>query len=304
MDLYTFLVMLHVVGTILGTGGATVAEIQIARALKDKRVSLDERELMHANYGLIRVGMGIILVSVLGMFWYFQSTGSNVLFTSEKLWIKELMFTLIFLNAFLLHKRWVPLWLGASVSFTSWWGATLLGLAGPLPYSFSTYLSGYIIAIFAVAGLFHLLRLWSAMGFLNKRTIVLSVSIILFLVAFTVFYLIHGEGFRGEVKQAETVESAQYRSLSETVSFDYPGGSHTVVFEVSVDDEGVIRRVNARDVDPENQGRIADFGREVSDEVAGVKLSELAPLSRVGGASLTTEAFNDAVVAMQDKLED
>lgn len=192
MDIYTFIVMLHVIGTILGTGGATVAELQIARALKDKRVSLDERALMHANYGMIRAGMAILLVSVIAMFLYFESVGRDFIYTSEKLWIKDVMFVAIFANAFLLHKRYIPLWLGSSISFTSWWGATLLGLAGRLPYSFTTYLIGYVIAIFAVAGLFHLLRLWSAMGILNTRTTILSFATILFLVAATVFYLVHG----------------------------------------------------------------------------------------------------------------
>lgn len=33
MDIYTFIVAGHIIGTILGTGGATIAEFQIAKAL-------------------------------------------------------------------------------------------------------------------------------------------------------------------------------------------------------------------------------------------------------------------------------
>ncbi len=47
MDIYTLIIVTHVIGTILGTGGATIAELQINSALKDKRVSPDERALMH-----------------------------------------------------------------------------------------------------------------------------------------------------------------------------------------------------------------------------------------------------------------
>jgi hypothetical protein len=75
--------------------------------------------------------------------------------------MKDVMFMAIFVNAFALHKRWVPLWLGASISFTSWWGATILGMAGRLPYSFETYFVGYIIAIGVVAFLARLLRRWA-----------------------------------------------------------------------------------------------------------------------------------------------
>lgn len=158
MDIYTIIVAGHVIGTILGTGGATIAEVQITKALADKKVSPDERALMHANYTLIRVGMAIILLSIIGMFWYHLSQGNQFIITSEKLWIKDLMFVAIIVNAVALTKRWVPLWLGASVSLTSWWGATLLGLAGRLPYSFETYLIVYIVAIFVVAGVSHLIR--------------------------------------------------------------------------------------------------------------------------------------------------
>jgi len=158
MDIYTIIVAGHVIGTILGAGGATIAELQINRALKDGRVSPDERGLMHANYTMIRVGMVILLISVVAMFWYHLQAGNTWILTSEKLWIKEVMFAAIFLNAIAIQRRWVPLWLGASISFTSWWGATLLGLAGRLPYDFVTYLIGYVVAIGVMAVVLHGIR--------------------------------------------------------------------------------------------------------------------------------------------------
>ena len=158
MDIYTFIVAGHIIGTILGAGGATIAEFQITKALRDKKVSSDESALMHVNYTMIRVGMAILFISVVAMFWYHLEQGNQFILTSEKIWIKDVMFVAIIVNAVALTKRWVPLWLGASISFTSWWGATLLGLAGRLPYSFETYLVGYVVAIFLVAGIFHLVR--------------------------------------------------------------------------------------------------------------------------------------------------
>lgn len=43
MDIYTLIVVGHVIGTVLGAGGATIAEFQITTALRDKKVSADER---------------------------------------------------------------------------------------------------------------------------------------------------------------------------------------------------------------------------------------------------------------------
>lgn len=303
MDIYTFLVMLHVIGTILGTGGATVAELQIARALRDKRVSMDERALMHANYGMIRAGMAIIFVSIVGMFFYFEAQGSDALFTSEKLWIKDLMFIMIVLNAIALHKRFVPLWLGASISFTSWWGATLLGLAGQLPYSFTTYLIGYVIAIFAVAGLFHLLRLWARMGILNARTTVISSALILVAVVSVVYYLIQGEQAREAATEETPEEAAYHRTLSHTVEYDVPGGSHTIAFSIGLDESGVIQNVEGIDVtDPDHQDNVDTFVENVNTMIVGKKLSELDAIDKVGTSSLTTDAFNESLANIQTQL--
>jgi hypothetical protein len=301
MDIYTFIVLLHVVGTILGTGGATLAELQITRALADKKVSPDERALMHVNYGLIRVGMATLLVSVLGMYWYFAMQGSNVLFTSEKLWIKELMFAAIFINALALQKRWVPLWLGASISFTSWWGATLLGLAGQLPYSFTTYLLGYLAAILLVAGLSKYIRKAAERGLLTKRRKVTLVATVLIVILLLIYGVIRNEKMAREAReQAQAMTPAvAYRTLQETVVFDYPAGTHNVVFTFELDDAGVIASITAADTDPENQGKFPEFTVAVSELVVGKTLSELTPLSRVGGASLTTAAFNEAVAKLQ-----
>lgn len=160
MDVYSLIVAGHVIGTVLGAGGATIAEFQISQALRDGKVSDDERALMHVNYRMIRVGMAIIFFSVIGMFWYHFSQDNMWIFSSKKIWMKDLMFVAIVANAVALSKRWVPLWLGASISFTSWWGAALLGLAGQLPFSFGTYLVTYIVAIFIVAWTLHRLRLY------------------------------------------------------------------------------------------------------------------------------------------------
>lgn len=158
MDIHTLLVMGHVVGTILGTGGATLAEVQINTALKDGKVDASERALMHANYWMIRVGLALIVVSGVSLVFYLYQTGSTWALASHKLWIKEVMVVAIILNAVALSYRLVPLWLGAAISFTSWWGATLLGLSGRLPFTFLEYAIGYVAAVFAVAVVLHLVR--------------------------------------------------------------------------------------------------------------------------------------------------
>ena len=313
MDIYTFIVMLHVIGTILGTGGATIAELQITRALKNKQVSDDERALMHVNYTMIRAGMGLLLVSVIGMYWYL---GLETLVASDKLLIKDLMFAAIFIKPVALQKRWVPLSLGASTSFVSWWGATLLGLAGQLPYSFVTYLIGYVVAILVFAGISNVLRSAYERGQLTGQHVKGVSGAILLVVLAALYFLISGderarqaaeEANREPDTPAQTsvveTEPADRRTLSEVVNFEYPGGEHNVEIALTLDEDDVITDVSVADIDPENNGRFPAFEEAVSELVVGQPLPELTLQSRVGGASLTTDAWNEAVDRMQAQLD-
>ena len=158
MDLHTLLVIGHVVGTILGVGGATLAEVQMMRALKDGVVDASERALMHANYTAIRVGLAIIVISGLALVWWQISQGNNWVLTSAKLWFKDLLVVFIIVNAVLLTKRWIPFWLGSAVSFTSWWMATILGMWKKVPYDFIHLLIAYILIVFLVAGILAIIK--------------------------------------------------------------------------------------------------------------------------------------------------
>ncbi|MAJ97402.1 MAG: hypothetical protein CMI56_02190 [Parcubacteria group bacterium] len=161
MDLHTALVLLHVIGTILGVGGATIAEVQINKALKDGVVDASEKALMHANYFVIRVGTVIVVLSGIALVWWWLTAGgSDWVLTTHKVWVKEIITIIIVLNAVALARRWVPLWLGSAISFTSWWTATVLGVWRDVPYSFWTLFISYLLAIGVVAVVLHYIRIF------------------------------------------------------------------------------------------------------------------------------------------------
>lgn len=160
MDLHTLLVIAHIAGTVLGVGGATIAEVQIAQALKDGKVDTSEKQLMHANYTIIRVGTALVVLSGVALVAWHLSMGNMWVLESPKLWVKEIITATIVLNAVALTKHWVPLWLGAAISFTSWWGAMVLGAWRHVPYSFVTLLVAYMVAIGVVAYALHVVRRW------------------------------------------------------------------------------------------------------------------------------------------------
>jgi len=158
-DLHLILVWAHIIGTILGAGGATLAEIFSFTALKDGVVSADEKRMMHANYLMIRVGTLLILLSGFALVaWWVFAEGNVWPLTSGKVWVKDIMVLVIVVNALLLTRRLIPFWLGSGISFTSWWGATILGAWSHAKISFFEALSGYVIAIFIVTGVLEVLR--------------------------------------------------------------------------------------------------------------------------------------------------
>lgn len=145
-------------GTILGVGGATIAEVQIMKAFKDGTMDVSERMLLHADYTVIRVGTALIVLSGIALIWWHLSQANSWILTSQKLWFKEILIIFIILNAVFLSKHWVPFWLGSAISFTSWWMAAILGLWRYIPYNFVQLMIGYVVIVFLVAGILSLIR--------------------------------------------------------------------------------------------------------------------------------------------------
>jgi len=162
MDIHTVLVIAHVAGAILGVGGATIAEVNVMRALKKDGISEDEKYLMHGTYMVIRIGTLLALLSGVALIWWiYLVEGRDWPLYSAKIWVKDVMLLVIVFNAWFLTKRWIPLWLGSALSFTSWWGATILGL-WRTPYSFWELIAGYVVAIAVVAVILQMIRKYVA----------------------------------------------------------------------------------------------------------------------------------------------
>ncbi len=147
MDIYTFLIISHIVGTVLGVGGATFAEINIIKALKDGKVSPDESGLMHSTYTTIRLGFFILLLSGFGFLVYYRLEGMEGLLYSAKLWAKMTIVGLIGINAVLLQMRMVPLLWGSAISLTAWYAALVLGSMRGLPYSYFSILAAFAVSV-------------------------------------------------------------------------------------------------------------------------------------------------------------
>ncbi|HRH24990.1 MAG TPA: vitamin K epoxide reductase family protein [Candidatus Paceibacterota bacterium] len=164
----TLWVIVHNLGFILGVGSATITDIFFFRFLKDKVISLEEKETMDTLTSVIWVALAILVVSGFALFVPEQAR----LLASSKFLLKVFVVGVIIINGVLLNMfvgpymrrlsfegsepakkfRRLAFALGG-VSFTSWYLAFLLGSLRKIHLDFQTALWAYlIIIVFVIIG--------------------------------------------------------------------------------------------------------------------------------------------------------
>lgn len=87
-------------------------------------------------------------------------------------------------------------------------------------------------------------------------------------------------------------------------TYNNPAGSDEVGFLLMMDENGVIVEAITQVLATHeiSKARQAAFGAGLGAAIKGKKLSELSAIDRVGGSSLTTAAFNEALPALKAQL--
>jgi len=147
MDTYTLLVITHIVGTVLGVGGATFAEILYLRAARDGDIDQEEGATLRVTYFALRIGLALAVLSGFGFLLLYRYSGFEDSLLDPKLWAKMTIVAIILFNAILISARKIPLWLGSPVSLVSWYSALVLGSWRSVPYSYIQIMLGYILVV-------------------------------------------------------------------------------------------------------------------------------------------------------------
>jgi len=100
---------------------------------------------------------------------------------------------------------------------------------------------------------------------------------------------------------SENMMNTAEKQVSVRTHYNNPGGGDDVAFTLSVDSDGIITSAttDVLAVNPTSQMRQQAFAADFPQALVGKKLSELALIDRVGGSSLTTGAFNAALVELK-----
>ncbi len=128
MDIGLTLVIAHIIGTVLGVGGATMIEVHLNQALKDDLVSGDEKAILAWDYRVVRVGLIIAVLSGFGLLVYHRIIENYALLYNPIVWAKMLMVLIIVANTLLLQARKISLYWGSAFSFVSWWTVAIIGV--------------------------------------------------------------------------------------------------------------------------------------------------------------------------------
>lgn len=155
----TLLVIGHLIGTILGVGGATMIEVHLNKALASG-MSPDHRSLLGLNFLVLRIGLVLSLFTGFGFLIYYVISGQEFRLQNPVLWAKLLMVLIVAVNALLLQSHKIGLYWGSALSFITWWTTMILGtfLSNVVRYGFIEIMVTYALLVVAGAYILHKIR--------------------------------------------------------------------------------------------------------------------------------------------------
>lgn len=174
IEIKTVYIILHLLGVVVGMGGAVMSDMLFMRATKDKIISKEELPMLDTGGKMVWAGLALIYISGALLF----MLNPEGYMESSKFISKMAIVGIITLNGVLIHlvhipvmkkclgqnlttspifkKRSMLLFVSGAVSATSWLWALVLGVFRGIPYSVETILSVYIgtVLIAVVVALF------------------------------------------------------------------------------------------------------------------------------------------------------
>lgn len=151
-------VAMHILGAVLGTGGATFAEIFSIKALRDGVVEPIEADYLKTVYVIIRIGLILTILSGFGFLFLYRVGGHSEFIYNVKLWAKLTVIIILTLNAILLQAHKMPFWLGGPISFVSWYTALFLGIFRKIDAGYFTIMLWYVVALIVCIVAFRSIR--------------------------------------------------------------------------------------------------------------------------------------------------
>jgi len=165
IEIKTIYIFFHLLGVVLGMGGAFASDLIFFSSIRDERITDTELRIMRLASMMVWVGLTIILISGVLIF----SINPQSYLSSTKFLAKMTIVLVLILNGVIFHlihmprfhrhkdhhfpssdefERKIPLLLiGGVVSSVSWISVLLLGALKFLPFSYLNIMSLYILIV-------------------------------------------------------------------------------------------------------------------------------------------------------------
>lgn len=160
MSLYELLIVGHIIGTVLGVGAATFAEIYYTRFNRDNIIDDAEAQTLKVTYTIMRLGLFLLVITGFAFLLSARLTEHVGILHSTAFWTKMTIVGILVVNALLLQARMIPFGIGTAISLTSWYAALVIGVAGRIDASFVELFAYYVAAIIVVYFVLRSIRAW------------------------------------------------------------------------------------------------------------------------------------------------
>ena len=154
--------VIHQIGLTLGVGSSTFALVFYIKALEDQRIDASEKNLMHAVYTVLRIGMVLIVLAlVLLATFVFSFSGVaalSALLSSPVFLVEWTLMGVIIGNAILMSKHRMPMWLGPTLAGGSWYSLFFLSALPLGGTSYSVLFGLYLMFLIVFLAVFTFLK--------------------------------------------------------------------------------------------------------------------------------------------------
>jgi hypothetical protein len=157
---------LHQYAIGLSVGASTFAMVFYYYVLARGETHPEHRKLMHIVYFVLRIGMLLIVISEFAKFAYSYQTNNYLYWMhNPEVFMRWLIFSIIVLNAILMHKRLISMWIGPVLAGGSWYALFFFSVFVDIRwvdtgYDFIHLLVGYLLWLLVVFAVLGLLRLY------------------------------------------------------------------------------------------------------------------------------------------------
>ena len=176
MDYHAALTVFHLLGVVIGMGGAFSSDLAFFSSIRDEKISHTEMRFLKLGGKMVWVGLFIIVVSGALLF----SENPERYLNSAKFLAKMTIVAIIIANGVVFHLIHIPrlhrhaghhfpssdefmrkaplLIAGGVISIVSWLGAFILGALGRLPYGYLEFIAVYLAVLLPAVAIAVLLK--------------------------------------------------------------------------------------------------------------------------------------------------